>query len=160
MGENISGWETVFYDGMKTSDLGSSVHVLKHLHRRIIFGHVGFSLHEGTLWIWHRAVIYFILTKKYSYISETEKKFPDDDGTGVKPKKILQRRMGYTSGCDSIQKMWYRDRKVARDHLCRKRKPTEFIYLPGSKFREADGHLNMSSCLQDSGINSYPRIGK
>ena len=30
--------DTVFYDGLKASDLGSRAHVLKHLHGRIIFG--------------------------------------------------------------------------------------------------------------------------
>ena len=30
LGGNISGGDTVFYDGVKTSDLGSRYHVLKH----------------------------------------------------------------------------------------------------------------------------------
>ena len=38
LGGNISGGDTVFYDGVKTSDLGSRAHVLKNLHGRIIFG--------------------------------------------------------------------------------------------------------------------------
>ena len=38
LGENIRGGYTVFYDGVKTYDLGSRAHVLKHLHGRIIFG--------------------------------------------------------------------------------------------------------------------------
>ena len=38
LGENISGGDTVFYDGVKTSDLGSRAHVLKILHGRMIFG--------------------------------------------------------------------------------------------------------------------------
>ena len=40
LGGNISGGDTVFYDGVKTSDLGSRAHVLKHLHLhgRMIFG--------------------------------------------------------------------------------------------------------------------------
>ena len=38
MGENISGGDTVFYDGVKTSDLGSRAHVLKHIHGRMVFG--------------------------------------------------------------------------------------------------------------------------
>ena len=68
--------------------------------------------------------------------------------------------MRYTPGYDPIKKMWYRDRKIARDNIGRKRKLSGFIYLPGSKFREAKGRLSMSSCLQDSVINSAPRIGK
>ena len=35
---NIRGGGTVFYDGVKTSDLGSRAHVLKHLHGRMVFG--------------------------------------------------------------------------------------------------------------------------
>ena len=38
LGGNISGGGTVFYDGVKTSDLGSRAYVLKHLHGRMIFG--------------------------------------------------------------------------------------------------------------------------
>ena len=55
--------------------------------------------------------------------------------------------------------MWDRDKKTARDNFCRKRKSTEFIYLTGSKFHEAEGSLMLRSCLQASGINSLPRIG-
>ena len=42
----------------------------------------------------------------------------------------------------------------------RKRKSTGFIYLPGSKFREAEGDLTMRSCLQDAVMNYDPRIRK
>ena len=56
--------------------------------------------------------------------------------------------------------MWDRDRKVARKKFGKKRKSTGFIYVPGSKFREAEGHLSMRSCLQDAVINSAPSIGK
>ena len=38
LGKNISGGDTVFYDGVKISDLGSRAHVLKNLHGRMIFG--------------------------------------------------------------------------------------------------------------------------
>ena len=56
--------------------------------------------------------------------------------------------------------MWYRDRKIARDDSGRKIKPTGFIYLTGSNFREDKGDLTMRSCLQDAFNNSAPRIGK
>ena len=56
--------------------------------------------------------------------------------------------------------MWDRDRKIARDNYGRKRKPTGFIYLPGSKLCEVEGHFTMRSCLQDAIINSAPRIGE
>ena len=36
--KNISGGDTLFYDGVKTSELGNRYHVLKDLHRRMIFG--------------------------------------------------------------------------------------------------------------------------
>ena len=68
--------------------------------------------------------------------------------------------MRYTSGCDPIQQFWDRDRKTARENFGRKRKSTGFIYLPGSKLCEAEGHLMMRSCLQYAVINSAPRIGK
>ena len=38
VGKDISGGDTVFYDGVKTSDLGSRARILKHLHGRMIFG--------------------------------------------------------------------------------------------------------------------------
>ena len=38
VGKYISGGDTVFYDGVKTSDLGSRAHILKHLHGIMIFG--------------------------------------------------------------------------------------------------------------------------
>ena len=47
----------------------------------------------------------------------------------------------------------YRDNKKARDNLGRKRKSTGFIYLPGSKYREAEGHLMIRSFLKDTVIN-------
>ena len=56
--------------------------------------------------------------------------------------------------------MWDRYREMAKDNFGRKIKATGCIYLPGSYFREAEGHLSMRSCLQDAVINSAPRIGK
>ena len=44
---------------------------------------------------------------------------------------------------DPIQAMWDRDRKIARDNFGKDRKSTGFIHPPGSKFREAEGHLSM-----------------
>ena len=35
---NINVGDTVFYDGLRTSDLGIRAHVLKYLHVRMIFG--------------------------------------------------------------------------------------------------------------------------
>ena len=50
LGKDISGGDTVFYDGVKSSDFGSRAHILKHLHGRIVFGPFGNVFHEGTLW--------------------------------------------------------------------------------------------------------------
>ena len=68
--------------------------------------------------------------------------------------------MRYISGCDPIKEMCDRYRKISREKFGRKRKSTEFIYLPGSKFREAEGYLKMRSRLQDAVINYAPSIGK
>ena len=62
--KDISGRDTVFYDGVKTSDLGSRARILKHLHGRMIFGLFEEVFHEGTLYSGYRAVISFILTKQ------------------------------------------------------------------------------------------------
>ena len=37
VGKNISGGNTMFYDGVKTSGLGSRAHILIFLHGRMIF---------------------------------------------------------------------------------------------------------------------------
>ena len=57
LGKNISGGDTVFYDGVKTSDLGSRAHISKHLNGRMVFGPFEKVLREGTLWSGYRAVI-------------------------------------------------------------------------------------------------------
>ena len=38
LGKDISGGDTVFYDGVKPSDYCIREHILKHLHGRMIFG--------------------------------------------------------------------------------------------------------------------------
>ena len=107
LGGNVRGWETVFYDGMEISDLGSIAHVFKHLHKIMIFGSFK-KTHEGTLRRGHRSVISYILTKQIlphfyhhgdrfynQYIEKTDKKrYIDDDDTRVKPKHFLQKGMG------------------------------------------------------------------
>ena len=40
-GNDIRGGDTVFYNVVKTSDLGSRAHILKHLHGIMIFGRFG-----------------------------------------------------------------------------------------------------------------------
>ena len=51
---NISGGGTVFYDGLKTSDLGSGANGFKHLHGGMIFGPFEKEIHKGTLWTGHK----------------------------------------------------------------------------------------------------------
>ena len=68
--------------------------------------------------------------------------------------------MRYTPGYSPIQQMWDIDWKISRDNFGRKIKSTGYIYLPGSKFREAEVHLAARSYLKDTVINSAPRIGK
>ena len=90
---------------------------------------------------------------------EQEKKI-DDAGSGLKPNHALQRRMKKSSFGDLLQAMFDRDRKMANNNFGRKRKTAGCIYLTGSDFCEAEGHLSMRSCLQDAVINSDPRIEK
>ena len=136
VGKDISGGDTVFYDGVKTSDLGSRAHILKNLHGRMIFGPFEKVFHEGTLWSGYRAVISFILTEKIflhlflhwdrfynRYINTADKKkYLDDDGSGVKQNNFLQIRMKCISFGDPLQAMWDRDRKTARDKFGKKKK--------------------------------------
>ena len=61
---------------------------------------------------------------------------------------------------DPIQSMLDRYFKVARQNFGRKRKPTGYIFLSGSGFREAEGNSKMRSCLHDAVINSAPIIVK
>ena len=61
-GGKYKGWRggTVYYDEVKTSDLGIRACVLKRLHARMIFGPFEKKIHEGNIWIGHRALIYTI----------------------------------------------------------------------------------------------------
>ena len=63
-------------------------------------------------------------------------------------------------GSDPNKKIWDRHRKIKREIFRRERKPTGYIYLPKSKYREDECYLNLRSCLQDDVFNSSPRIGK
>ena len=45
---------------------------------------------------------------------------------------------------DPLKAMWDRDSKIVRENFGKKRKSAGFIYVPGSKYREAEGHLSMS----------------
>ena len=56
-------------------------------------------------------------------------KYLDGDGSGMKPKHFLQRRMRCKYFGDTIQAIWDRDRKLAREHFGNKRKSTGFIFL-------------------------------
>ena len=100
----------------------------------MIFGPFEKVFHEGTLWSGYRAVIYFILRKIFlhffcnrdqfykRYINTTEKKYLEDDGSGVKPKHFLQRRIKCISFGDPLQAMWDRYRKIKRENFGKKRK--------------------------------------
>ena len=56
--------------------------------------------------------------------------------------------------------MWDRDMKITKDNFGRKIKPTGYIYLPGSRYCEAKGHLKLRSSLQGAIINYAPETGK
>ena len=62
-GTNVNGDETIFYDGENMDDIGKGAHVLKHSHGRCVIGAFDKSLHEGSIWTGHRAVLAFILQK-------------------------------------------------------------------------------------------------
>ena len=105
LGANVIVGETLFYEGVKTSDLINRVHVLKYLHGIMIFGTFEKN-HEGTIWRGTRAVISVIISKNIfvhfylrggrfynQYINKQIKtKYLDDDGSGVKPNFFSQNR--------------------------------------------------------------------
>ena len=64
LGKYISGRDTVFYDGVKSSDFRKRDHILKYLHGRMVFGTLEKVFREGTLWSGYRSVISFIFTKQ------------------------------------------------------------------------------------------------
>ena len=68
--------------------------------------------------------------------------------------------MIYASGGDQIQEMQDIDRKNIKRRFWKKKKINWICLSYWVKLREAEGHLSMSSCLQDAVINSAPRIGK
>ena len=100
-GTYVHGGKTVFHDGEKMNDTGKRAHVLKHSHRRCVVSPIDKILHEGSIWTGHRAVLSFILHKSIfihfvhhgtifydRYItSDGRKKYIDDDGGVVFPKK-------------------------------------------------------------------------
>ena len=63
VGKDTSGGNNVFYDGVKTSNLGSIAHIWKHLYGRMILSPFEFFFHESTRCSGYRAAVYFILTK-------------------------------------------------------------------------------------------------
>ena len=88
------------------------------------------------------------------------KKCPGDDGTRVKPEFFTKTEMRCSSDYDPVQKMWDRDQRMAIDNFGIKIKSTGYIYLPVSKYHDAEGHLTMSSCLQYAVIDFAPMIIK
>ena len=64
MSGDIRVWDTLFYGGVKTYDLGSRAHILKQIYDRIICGPFEKRFHEGTILRGPRAVIYFFLKQK------------------------------------------------------------------------------------------------
>ena len=97
----VNGGEKVFYDRDNMNDIGKRAHVLNHSHGGCVFGGFDKILHEGYIWIGHRAVLSFILHKSIflhfvrngtrfyeKYISSKNKKeYIDDDRSGVFPKQ-------------------------------------------------------------------------
>ena len=63
LGTNVSGGDTVFYDGIRAYNLGQQAHVFKHFNRICIAGLFETVLHKCTLWRGIKAVILFILHK-------------------------------------------------------------------------------------------------
>ena len=63
---------------------------------------------------------------------------------------------GYNSRVD----MWERDWIIIEDNFGIKIKPTRYIYLTGSKYHEAEGHLKLIFYLQEDVINYALRIVK
>ena len=134
LGKDISGGDTVFYDGVKSSDFGGRAHILKHLHGIMVFGPFENVFHEGTLWSGYRAVISFILTKQIflhffcrrnqfydRYLNSVDqKRYSDDDGYGEKPKLEFQRRLLKYYWCDPIRAIFDRNRKKARQNFGKK----------------------------------------
>ena len=144
MGKDISGGDTVFYDGMKSSEFGSRDHILKHLHGRMVFGQFEKVFYEGTLWSKYRDLISFILKKQIFlhifrhgnqfydlYLNSVDKKiYIDDDGSSEKPKLEFQRRLLKFSCWYQIQKIFYRYRKEARQNFGkRKNNWVHFFFL-------------------------------
>ena len=99
---NISGGNTVFYEGVKNTDITKISHVLNHLHGRIIMGPFERFFHEVYLWRGQRAAILFTLLKNVYFIRHGDPfynryinlnigtKYLDYNVMGVKPKQFSQ----------------------------------------------------------------------
>ena len=56
--------------------------------------------------------------------------------------------------------MWDIYRKIINYNFGRKRKSNGYIYPPGSKYRESEGHFNLRLFFQYAVVNIVPSIGK
>ena len=98
---DIHGGETVFDCGMTITDIGKRAHVIKHSHSRFVVIAFYKNLHEGSIWIGHRAVLSFILHKstflyfvhhgtkiydRYIYLDDRNI-YIADDGSAVFPEQ-------------------------------------------------------------------------
>ena len=68
--------------------------------------------------------------------------------------------IGSSYGSNTVNHKWDRDMIIKNYNFVRKRKSTRYVYLTGSKYCGAEGHLKLISCLQDTVINSTPKNGK
>ena len=99
----------------------------------------------------------YINTEDYIYI--------DDDVTCIKPKHNYTntyREKNRSYGSNSYRffhRLWL-NVKRKREHFGGEIKPTGFIYLTVSKFRQAESDLKLISCLHDAVINAAQCIGK
>ena len=86
------------------NNIGKRAHVMKHSHERCVVGAFDKIIHKGSIWTGHISVLSFILHKsgfihfvnhgtifydKY-LASYDRKKYMDDDGSGIFPKKKLE----------------------------------------------------------------------
>ena len=55
---------------------------------------------------------------------------------------------------------YIKDTRISWTHSGRKRRATGHVLLTGSPYCDAEGYLQIRSCIHDAIINADPRLGK
>ena len=101
------------------------------------------------------------------YISSENKKiYIDDNGGGVFTKQEVGNmynsihKLTYSNQYYVVKNDYIKDTRISRTYSVRKRRASDYVYLNGSPYHDAEGLSQLRSCLHDAIINDALRIGE